>query len=151
MGLGLAIQRRESWIVAILPGTRLGQYEIHSLLGTGGMGEVYRALDVTLQRPVALKFLRSDLTTDAGRLLRFEREASAVSSLNHPNILTIYEIRHAPPAEADRDDNSRQRLALNAGCSSAVCSVAINVARSCCHRRPPVRTNCWLTSSSMPM
>jgi eukaryotic-like serine/threonine-protein kinase len=80
--------------MAIAQGTRLGRYEIRSLLGAGGMGEVYLAQDVTLHRPVALKTLRVDLTTDKDRLQRFEREAHTVSSLNHPNILTIYEIGH---------------------------------------------------------
>ena len=73
-------------------GTRLGHYEIRSLIGTGGMGNVYLADDLTLRRPVALKLLRADLAADEDRLLRFKREAYAASSLNHPNILTIYEI-----------------------------------------------------------
>ena len=76
----------------IKQGTRLGRYEIRSLIGAGGMGNVYLADDLTLQRPVALKLLRAELAADEGRLLRFKREAYAASSLNHPNILTIYEI-----------------------------------------------------------
>jgi serine/threonine-protein kinase len=80
--------------MAIAPGTRLGHYEIRALQGAGGMGEVYLAQDLTLHRPVALKFLRVALTTKKERLMRFEREAHAVSGLNHPNILTIYEIAH---------------------------------------------------------
>jgi eukaryotic-like serine/threonine-protein kinase len=78
--------------MAIPEGTRLGRYEIRSLLGKGGMGEVYLAHDLTLHRKVALKVLRADLTTKKERLKRFEREAFAASRLNHPNILTIYEI-----------------------------------------------------------
>lgn len=72
--------------------THLGRYEIRSLLGAGGMGEVYLAHDATLRRPVALKVLPTDLTRDHGRLRRFEQEAYAASALNHPNIITIYEI-----------------------------------------------------------
>ena len=73
-------------------GTRLGRYEIHSLLGAGGMGEVYRAIDTELHRPVALKFLPTAVAGDERRMNRFIQEARAVSALNHPNILTVYEI-----------------------------------------------------------
>ena len=77
----------------IIPkGTRLGHYEIRSLLGEGGMGEVYLADDLSLHRRVAVKVLRTVRIPNEERLLRFEREAYAASSLNHPNILTIYEI-----------------------------------------------------------
>src|SRR5439155_11962685 len=74
------------------PGTMLGRYEIRSLLGTGGMGEVYLAYDTQLRRQVAVKLLPAEFTQNKHRLSRFEREAYAASSLNHPNILTIYEI-----------------------------------------------------------
>jgi len=80
--------------MAIAQGTRLGKYEIRSLLGAGGMGEVYLAQDLTLHRPVAIKLLSADFTMDQDRLKRFELEAFATSSLNQPNILTIYEIGH---------------------------------------------------------
>ncbi len=73
-------------------GTSLGRYEIRRLLGAGGMGEVYLAEDLRLRRKVALKLLPADFTANKDRLHRFEREAFAASSLNHPNILTIYEI-----------------------------------------------------------
>ncbi len=73
-------------------GTRLGRYEIRALLGTGGMGEVYLAYDTSLRREVAIKILPAEFTQNKVRLARFEREAYAASSLNHPNILTIYEI-----------------------------------------------------------
>jgi serine/threonine protein kinase len=72
--------------------TPLGRYQIRSLLGEGGMGEVYLAEDTTLRRPVAVKLLPAEFTADTDRLHRFEREAFAASSLNHPNILTIHEI-----------------------------------------------------------
>jgi serine/threonine protein kinase len=75
-----------------LRGRRLGHYEIISQLGRGGMGEVFLAHDSRLGRKVALKMLPAAFTQDADRVSRFEREAKAASALNHPNILTIYEI-----------------------------------------------------------
>src|SRR3989337_854825 len=74
------------------PGTTVGRYQIQSLLGSGGMGDVYKALDATLGRPVALKVLRRELSGDPERLDRFLHEARAASALNHPNILTIHEV-----------------------------------------------------------
>ena len=74
------------------PGTRLGSYEILSPLGAGGMGEVYRARHLKLERQVAIKVLPHDLASDPERLHRFEREARAASALNHPSIVTIYDI-----------------------------------------------------------
>ncbi len=79
----------------VAAGTQFGHYEICSLLGVGGMGEVYLAKDNRLRRNVALKLLPSDLGLSKDRLLRFEQEAYAASALNHPNILTIYEIGQA--------------------------------------------------------
>ena len=76
---------------ALTPGTRLGPYVIHSLIGKGGMGEVYRAQDSRLDRPVAIKVVSPAMTTPE-RLQRFEQEARAASGLNHPNILTIYDV-----------------------------------------------------------
>ncbi len=76
-------------------GTILGRYEIRSPIGAGGMGEVYLARDTRLDRPVALKLLSGEVTRQEDRLHRFEQEARAASALNHPNILTIYEIGHA--------------------------------------------------------
>jgi eukaryotic-like serine/threonine-protein kinase len=71
-------------------GTRLGSYEILSALGAGGMGEVYRARDTKLKRDVAIKVLLSAVLNDRDRLVRFEREAELLASLNHPNIAAIY-------------------------------------------------------------
>ncbi|MGI8782567.1 MAG: bifunctional serine/threonine-protein kinase/formylglycine-generating enzyme family protein [Acidobacteriota bacterium] len=73
-------------------GSQLGPYEIVEHIGSGGMGEVYRARDTRLQRPVAIKVLRSDVALDPEHRQRFEREARVVSSLNHPNICTLYDI-----------------------------------------------------------
>src|SRR5258705_5333149 len=79
--------------MALAPATRLGPYEILSLLGVGGMGEVYRARDTRLERTVAIKIL-SQLSSDPGRRQRFEREAKAISGLNHPNIGVLHDIGH---------------------------------------------------------
>jgi eukaryotic-like serine/threonine-protein kinase len=73
-------------------GTRLGDYEIQSLLGVGGMGEVYRARDLRLRRDVAVKVLPAVVSTDPGRLRRFEQEAMAAAALNHPNILAVHQL-----------------------------------------------------------
>lgn len=78
--------------LALTPGTRLGPYEIVVLLGTGGMGEVYRARDSRLDRDVAIKVLPATVAHDADRLRRFEHEARAIASLNHPHICQLYDI-----------------------------------------------------------
>jgi serine/threonine protein kinase len=77
---------------SLLTGTRLGRYEIKSQLGAGGMGEVYCAFDSGLGRKVAIKVLPTAFSSDGDRLRRFEQEARAAGQLNHPNILTIYDI-----------------------------------------------------------
>jgi Tol biopolymer transport system component len=76
--------------MAIVTGTRLGPYEILAPIGAGGMGEVYRARDTNLKRDVALKVLPEAFTHDSGRMLRFQREAEVLASLNHPNIATVH-------------------------------------------------------------
>jgi eukaryotic-like serine/threonine-protein kinase len=78
--------------MTIETGTRLGRYEIRSKIGEGGMGQVYVAEDTRLHRKVALKILPDDLASQRDRLRRFEQEATAAASLNHPNIAHIYEI-----------------------------------------------------------
>jgi len=76
--------------MSIAPGTRIGAYEIATLIGVGGMGEVHRARDRKLDRDVAIKVLPDSLATDPERLARFEREAKTLASLNHPNIAQIF-------------------------------------------------------------
>jgi serine/threonine protein kinase len=78
--------------VPLTPGKRLGPYEIVSVVGAGGMGEVYRALDARLGRHVAVKVLPQALADDPVALARFEREARAVAALSHPNIVALFDV-----------------------------------------------------------
>src|SRR5881227_1935943 len=78
--------------MTISSGAKLGRYEIRSKIGEGGMGEVYLAQDSKLDRKVALKILPADVASHRDRMSRFVQEAKAASVLNHPNIITIYEI-----------------------------------------------------------
>jgi serine/threonine protein kinase len=78
--------------VPLTPGTRVGSYDVVSLLGAGGMGEVYRARDTRLNRDVAIKVLLGSASLDPERRERFAREAQAIAALNHPNIVTIHSI-----------------------------------------------------------
>ena len=95
--------------MALTSGTRLGPYEIHSAIGAGGMGEVYRASDTKLHRDLALKVLPESFAHDPERLARFQREARVLASLNHPNIAAIYSLEesagrfliNAPQGETD--------------------------------------------------
>src|SRR5213592_632559 len=99
-----------------LVGKELGHYQVLSLLGAGGMGEVYLAEDIRLKRKVALKLLPAELTANRDRLRRFEQEAQSASALNHPNIITIYEIGqvdglHFIVTEFIEGETLRQRMA----------------------------------------
>src|SRR6516165_2933383 len=76
----------------LAPGTHLGPYEIGSPLGSGGMGEVYRARDMRLERTVAIKILPTQFSSDPVRKQRFDREAKTISSLNHPHICVLYDV-----------------------------------------------------------
>jgi serine/threonine protein kinase len=76
----------------LFPGTHLGPYEITGPLGSGGMGEVYRATDTRLERTVAIKILPRELSNDPIRKQRFEREAKTISSLNHPHICVLHDV-----------------------------------------------------------
>ena len=90
-------------MAALSAGDRLGVYEVVSLVGAGGMGEVYRAKDTKLGRAVALKILPSSFTSDPERVARFRREAQVLAALNHPHIAAIYGLD---------DANSMQFLVL---------------------------------------
>ena len=78
--------------MALVPGTKFGPYEIQSLIGAGGMGEVYRARDTRLQRTVAIKILPAHLSSDADLHARFEQEAKSISALPHPNICVVHDV-----------------------------------------------------------
>src|SRR5262245_58863118 len=80
--------------------TRLGSFEVVALIGSGGMGEVYRARDTKLNRDVALKVLPGAFVADPDRLARFKREAQLLASLNHPNIAAIYGLEDSGPVHA---------------------------------------------------
>src|SRR2546428_13437233 len=101
--------------MSITTGTKLGRYEIRSQLGAGGMGEGYLAQDTKLDRKVALKILPADLATNQDRMRRFRQEAKAASALNHPNIITIYEIEQIDSVnfiatELIQSETLRQRM-----------------------------------------
>ena len=81
--------------MALAIGSRIGPHEITTLLGKGGMGEVYRARDTKLKRDVAIKLLPEEFARDSDRVARFQREAEVLASLNHPNIAAIYDLQKA--------------------------------------------------------
>jgi serine/threonine protein kinase len=78
--------------MTLAPGDKLGPYEILAPLGTGGMGEVYRASDIRLERVVAIKVLPEQFSSDPARKQRLEREAKTISTLNHPHICVLYDV-----------------------------------------------------------
>ena len=90
-------------------GTRLGHYDVTSLLGEGGMGQVWQATDTQLNRQVALKILPDAFAADPERLARFKREAQILASLNHPNIAAIYGIEEAPSTTAPSTDGDAEQ------------------------------------------
>src|SRR5438034_9562767 len=91
-------------------GTHLGRYEIRAKIGEGGMGEVYLAQDTKLDRKVALKILPADVAAHPDRMRRFVQEAKAASALNHPNIITIYEIDEWGSSPTVREGVQAKRL-----------------------------------------
>src|SRR5262245_59592264 len=128
-----AFNLAEDPAVTTFLGKSIGRYRILSLLGRGGMGEVYKAKDATLGRDVAIKVLPSDFSIDSDRLRRFEQEARAASALNHPNIITIHEFGHDDGvhfivSEFIEGETLRRRMAsglINAG---EIPEIAIQVA-----------------------
>jgi serine/threonine protein kinase len=100
--------------MALSAGTRIGAYEVTSRIGEGGMGEVYRARDTTLNRDVAIKILPEAFAADAERIARFTREAQTLAALNHPHIAQIHGLEHSEGARAlvmefvDGDDLARR-------------------------------------------
>ena len=99
-------------LMSLARGYKLGPYEVVSALGAGGMGEVYRAKDTRLGREVAIKILAKEMSADAARKQRFEREAQLLASLNHPNIAHIYGVEESASAEASADAPKAGAVAL---------------------------------------
>src|SRR5208282_6041718 len=120
--------------MALTPGTKLGPYEIQSLIGAGGMGEVYRAHDSRLNRIVAIKVLPTSYSADGERLQRFVQEARAAAALNHPNILSIFDIgeeRGAPyiVSELLEGQTLRERIRSGPLSSRKAIDYALHAAR----------------------
>ena len=119
-------------------GRQLGPYEIVSAIGAGGMGEVYKARDTSLDRTVAIKVLPEHLAANSDLNQRFEREAKTISSLNHPHICTLYDIGSQDGIdflvmEYLEGDTLAQRLAKGALPLDQVLQVTIEVPRSVPH------------------
>jgi len=115
-------------------GTKLGPYEIQSLVGAGGMGEVYRARDARLDRTVAIKVLPASFSADVDRLQRFAQESRAAAALNHPNILSIFDIgdEHGSPyvvSELLEGETLRERLRSGALSVRKAIDCGLQVAR----------------------
>src|SRR6476646_9455282 len=131
--VGLTTKVIQNQQVDSLVGRTIGHYKISESIGTGGMGEVYLATDITAGRKAALKLLPLRFTGDAERLKRFQQEAHAVVGLNHPNILTVYEIgedhsTHYIASELIEGETLRQRLIRGRMELSEAVDVAIQVA-----------------------
>src|SRR5438874_991621 len=131
--LGIAARIIENGQADLLVGQTFGHYKISKRIGRGGMGEVYLATDVTAGRKAALKLLPMRFTGDANRLKRFQQEARAVVALNHPNILTVYEIgedhsTHYIASELIEGETLRQRLARGRMQVGEALDVAVQVA-----------------------
>ena len=110
--------------MSLAPGTRLGPYEIQSLIGEGGMGEVYKARDTRLDRTVAIKVLPPDLSADPDRRARFEREAKTIAGLNHPHICTLHDVGEHDGCDLPGDGAPRRRDARRAAGEGAAAAGA---------------------------
>src|SRR5207245_4112054 len=133
--VGLATKVIQNRQADSLVGQTIGHYKISESIGTGGMGEVYLATDVVAGRKAALKLLPMRFTGDAARLKRFQQEAHTVVGLNHPNILTVYEIGedhliHYIESELIESETQRDRLAHGPMQLSEAVDVAIQVANA---------------------
>src|SRR6266581_9375986 len=131
--VGLATRILQNGQADLLVGRTIGHYKLSEPIGTGGMGDVYLATDMTAGRKAALKLLPERFTGDAERLKRFQQEARAVVGLNHPNILTIYEIgedhsTHYIASELIEGETLRQRLMRGRMELDEAIDVAIQVA-----------------------
>src|SRR5438876_11711627 len=131
--IGLAGEIIENGQADLLVGQTFGHYKISERIGSGGMGEVYLATDITAGRKAALKLLPMRFTGDIERLKRFQQEAHAVVGLNHPNILTVYEIgedhsTHYIASELIEGETLRQRLMRGPMQLSEAVDIAIQVA-----------------------
>jgi len=127
------LKRIERGMSTIPLNSTISHYRIVSKIGAGGMGEVYLAEDTNLERRVALKVLRAEVAEDEERLRRFVQEAKAASALNHPNILTVYEIGHFEKSryiatELIKGQNLRDRLRIEPLTLSETLDVALQVA-----------------------
>ena len=126
--------------MTLAAGSRIGPYEVLSLLGAGGMGEVYRARDPRLSREVAIKVLPPSFSSDADRLRRFEQEARAAGVLNHPNITAVYDVgKHegAPYVVQELLEGETLRSVLAGGRLSARRTIdhALQIGRASCRER----------------
>src|SRR5215831_12446462 len=142
-------------------GTKVGPYEIQGALGAGGMGTVYRARDPRLGRDVALKFLSGAYSTSSVALERFDREARAISALNHPNVCTVYDIgedRGQPflVMELLEGRTLRQRIAAGRISNDELISIALQISEAleAAHSRGIVHrdikpANIFITSSGV--
>jgi hypothetical protein len=143
-----------SAVKALSPGTKLGNFEIVQLLGRGGMGEVYRARDARLKREVAIKVLPAGLARDPDRIARFEREARAASALNHPNIVSVYDIgrdndTYWIASELVRGDTLRRLIESGPLPSSKAVEIATQVATglAAAHAAGLVHRDPWRVTS----
>src|SRR5258708_27371161 len=134
--VGITTRIIENEQADLLVGQTFGHYKISKRIGSGGMGEVYLATDVTAGRKAALKLLPMRFTGDAERLKRFQQEARAVVALNHPNILTVYEIgedhsTYYIASELIEGETLRQRLARGRMQAGEDCGCSWQAAKGC--------------------